>query len=456
MDLYGTAFRRVLFPLWEGTLRGRPTFEHLRFLERTQWRSLDELQALQLGALRRLLRHAHDHVPYYRDRMAAVGLAPEDVRGIEDLARLPLLTRAQAAESAETRRSLAAPLPVIAKSTSGSTGSPLAFAYDWGSEHWRQATKLRGYGWGGYFPGARALHYWGLSPPRPTAAGRAKVRLDRWIRRDRYLDCVRRDEPSLLRAVEEIRRYRPQVFVCYTQGGADLARFVLEQGLRTWDSFPVLCAAERLFTADRAVLEEAFGPEIFETYGSREVMLIASECEAHDGLHLSMENLLVELVVDDRKGGLRAARPGESGEVVITDLHNFGMPFIRYASGDRAVAGPPGMCACGRPLLRLGAVEGRQTETLRDGRGGRIGGLVFNVVFGAGLGKGVRAFQAVQHPDDSITLKIVPSSAFDDAARAELRAACERQLVGLRFEIELVPEIPVGPNGKRKIVILES
>ena len=107
-----------------------------------------------------------------------------------------------------------------------------------------------------------------------------------------------------------------------------LARHVVEHKSRTWSDIPVICAAERLFPSDRAVLVEAFGPGVFETYGSRETMLIAAECEAHEGMHVPMENIVVEVVVRDGDRE-RPAQPGELGEVAVTDLHNLGAPFIR-------------------------------------------------------------------------------------------------------------------------------
>src|SRR5262249_51373272 len=134
MDLYGTLYRRVLFPAWEGALRGRSTLERLRYLEQTQWRSADELAALQTGALRRLLRHALSHVPLYR----RLGIAPGDVRSIEDLARLPVLSREAAQQAGEERASTAPPGVEIRKSTSGTMGKPLVFGYDRESEYWRQ------------------------------------------------------------------------------------------------------------------------------------------------------------------------------------------------------------------------------------------------------------------------------------------------------------------------------
>jgi phenylacetate-CoA ligase len=193
---------------------------------------------------------------------------------------------------------------------------------------------------------------------------------------------------------------------------------------------------------------------VFETYGSREVMLIASESPAHEGLLVQMENLVVEVVVREPDGRERPAAAGEVGEVVITDLHNFGMPFIRYANGDLAVAGPEGKSACGRAHQRLASIEGRVAETLTDAQGGRVNGLMFNVMV-VSLGDAVRQFQAVQHKDRSVTLRIVPSPSFDDGKRQLVHDIARRYLAGLPFNLETVGEIPTLPGGKRQVVVVE-
>ena len=292
--------------------------------------------------------------------------------------------------------------------TSGTSGQPLAFAYDVGSEYFRQATKLRGYGWAGYRPGDRSLHFWGSigAVHRLRLKAQVKSALDRLMRREHYIDCADRSEEALTRVVHQLRDLRPKVIVCYAQAGAALARHIIETKSRDWKDIAVISAAERLFPADREVMAEAFGPGIFETYGSREVMLIAAECSAHQGLHVSMENLVIEVIV--REGNAeRPALPGELGEVVVTDLHNYGAPFIRYLNGDLASMLPPGRCACGRALSRLQAVEGRATDTLRDGAGRPVGGMFFVVLFSV-LAHKVRAFQVIQRVDRSIDVKLVP------------------------------------------------
>lgn len=455
MDAYGLFFRSVLFPAWETGLRHRPTLNHLAYLERTQWCSADELVAIQLGALRRLLTHAYQNVPFHRRRFDAAGIAPTDIKSLDDLLRIPLLTRAEANATLDERRSTVPPFPEVHKSTSGSSGVPLTFGYDWGSEHWRQAVRLRGYGWAGYRLGDRTLHYWGPAVTVPPLKKRAKIAVDRALRRETYMDCTRRDEAYLREVVDTIRREKPQSVVCFAQSAGFLARYINAHGLRDWDDIPVICGAEPLFPQDRAALGEAFGTGVFETYGSREVMLMGAECPAHAGLHVPMENLIVEIVVTAPDGKQRHARPGEQGEVVVTDLHNFGMPFIRYVNGDLATAGPEARCSCGRALTRVGAIEGRKTDTLVDGAGNTVAGLLINVLM-VPVAEAVQEFQCVQHKDRSITLKLVTTSHYTPAIEAQLRESLRARISGVPIAIERVADIPAATSGKRRPVVVEQ
>lgn len=454
-DLYGILFQQVLYPAWESVLRRRPTLGHWKALEKTQWSSADALRAFQDAELARLLAHAYAHVPHARRRFDEAGLTSDDIRSVEDLQKLPLLTRNEAVSHFEERKSTAPPLFEIDKMTSGTTGVPLAFGYDRGSEYWRQAVKLRGYSWAGYQPGDRSVHFWGsaaaLNPP--PLAKRLKTSLDHSVKREHYVDCTERSPDALDGVLRLLRKLEPKVLLCYAQAGVALARRVLETG-RPFSDFSVICAAERLFPADRAVIREAFGSAIFETYGSREVMLIAAECEAHSGLHVSMENLIVEVVVRD-EAGERPAAPGELGEVAVTDLHNYGAPFIRYLTGDLAVVRPPGRCPCGRWLTLLDRVEGRTTDTLRDAVGRPVSGLFFNVLF-ASLAREVRGFQVVQRRNGTIELKLVPTDHFGDGVLERVQRNTQKFIPGVELRVELVPELPVDRGGKLRVVVVEN
>lgn len=321
---------------------------------------------------------------------------------------------------------------------------------------WRDATRWRGYGWGGYAIGARAMHYWGVVPAKASLFKRVKVSLDHTLKRDLYVDSTPRDDAALARAVAEFRRFRPHVIVAYANGAAALARYVVANKLRSWNDIPVLTGAEALAAEDREMIRNAFGPA-FDTYGCREVMLIGSECEHHDGLHTSMENMVVELLVREADGTTRVAQPNEVGQVVVTDLHNLACPMVRYVTGDLAVARGDTPCRCGRGLTRIGPIQGRISDTLYDGAGRPVSGLSFSIVFAA-LGTFARGWQVHQKVDRSIVLKIVPESRGEIPSTASklLHDYVAKMLPGTAFSIELVDEIPLTPAGKRRVVVVDK
>jgi phenylacetate-CoA ligase len=453
MDAYGPLFRYALFPLWESYVRRRPVVERLQSLRRTQYASLDELRALQAASLTKLIEHAYAHVPAYRERFGALGLTPADVRGPEDLAKLPILRRGDLRAYGAKRTSMAPPFPTIRKQTSGTTGEPLLFGFEPDSEHWRRAVRYRGYEWAGYRPGDRSLHFWGAPmPTRPPWRSRLKSALDHRMHREHYVPCAVMTDERLEAVVATIRREQPRVLVCYSQAGGELARYINRYGHRTWGSLPVICGAERVTERDRADLEAAFGP-VFDVYGCREVMMIGGECVFHDGLHISMENLVVEIVVTEA-GRERLAREGEAGEVVLTDLHNFGMPFIRYANGDIATAGPASRCACGRTLPRIRSVQGRMSETLRDRNGAAVSGIALSYAL-HDVSAAVRQFQVIQHRDRSVTIRLVQLEELSSSAIARIRMNTAKLLAGIDVRVEVVVELPRNPAGKHNLVVVE-
>jgi phenylacetate-CoA ligase len=456
VDVYRSLLAKALFPAFEAA-RGRPTIPLLRYLRDTETWSPASLRDLQVGLLRRLIRHAHRHTAFYRELLEERDLLPEDFTSVDDLAKLPLLDRTTLRASLDARTTNAPPSVAITKTTSGSSGQPVTVRYNVESRYWRDAIRWRGYGWGGYEIGMRALHYWGFGAPGTVSWWQQrKMTLDRAIKRDLYVDCTPRDQASLRGAVAEIQRYRPHVMVAYASGAAALARFINANKLRSWDPIPVLTGAEGLLAHERVEIEDALGPA-FDTYGCREVMLIGSECDRHDGLHTSMENVIVELVVREPDGTTRAARPGETGEVVVTDLHNLACPMIRYVNGDLAVARGDELCRCGRGLVRIGPVEGRVTDTLYDGQGKPVGGLVFNILFAA-IGAVARSFQVHQRADRSIVFRVVPyqGKTFPDREARMLREHAARYLPGAPFSIEVVDDIPLSAAGKRRVVVVDK
>ena len=447
--VYAAAFQHVLLPVWERMIRRRDTLKHLAYLERSQWQTPEERQRREISDLRALLLYAGANVPYYRELFHSCRFEPRALESLADLAELPVLTREVVRERYDDLVDPAHRGKNLKKGTSGTTGKPLKFEYSTDSECWRQAMKLRGYGWAGYRPGKKAFFYWAAVTGGPPGW---KVRFDRALKRERFFDSMKQDEASRWAALQILRRMRPEVMICYTQSCAQFARWIVENGLRDWEDIPVICGAEAVLQGDRSILAQAFGPGIFETYGSRETMLIAAECGAHAGLHLSEENLVLEIVKNGRGVG-----PGEPGDVVITDLHNYGMPMIRYVNGDVALFASNGPCACGRGLARLERIDGRRADTLIDREGNAVPGIVFHVLFSDARKELVRQFQAVQNTRGEVVLKVVRGRDFADDAFQSLAGRFSEYLRGLPFTVEFHEAIlPHQRSGKIQTIVVEQ
>jgi phenylacetate-CoA ligase len=445
---YAGVFQSVMLPAWERVVRGRGTLRHLAYLEQSQWLPWEERARDDARALRELLVYAGQHVPYYRELFRKFGFDPRGVVSLRDLEALPVLTREIVRERYDDLVDPAHRGKNLKKGTSGSTGTPLKFEYSRASECWRQAVKLRGYGWAGYRPGRSTFYYWAAVSSQPP---NLKMRLDRALRCETFFDSMRQDLQSRLRALDILRRTRPAVIVCYTQSCAQFARWIVEENLRDWDDIPVICGAEAVLGADRAMLARAFGAGIFETYGSRETMLMAAECEAHDGMHLSEENLVLEFLRDGQP-----VLPGEPGDVVVTDLHNYGMPLIRYVNGDIAIPAQREPCSCGRGLAKLARVDGRRADTMIDRDGNPVPGIVFHVLFSDARREIVRQFQAVQSADGAVTLKVVRGRDFAEDAFESVTVRFSHYLRGLPFTVEFHDAIaPHTRSGKIQTIVVE-
>lgn len=444
--LYGT----LLWPAWERLVRGRATARRLDFVEWLQWQSADTIERYQVGALRDLLAEAQRHVPYWREVFTRLRFDPRDVRSKRDLDALPVLTREIVRER---YRDLVHPMYAavnLKKGTSGSTGTPLKFEYSPESESWRQAIRIRGYSWAGYRPGLPTFYYWALVAAPPKGPRGLKIRFDRTMKRETFVDSMHQDEQARRRALELFRRARPAVVICYTQSCAQFARWILDRRLRDWDDIPVLCGAEAVLAADRAILERTFGPGVFETYGSRETMLLAAECEAHDGMHLMEENVIVEVTRDGK-----ALAAGETGDVLVTDLHNYGMPLIRYRNGDLATSSGDGKCACGRGLRKIQRVDGRRADTLVDRDGNPIPGIVFHVLFSDARLEIISQFQAIQRRGGAVVLRVVRGQDWSAERFESIVLRFRDYLHGLPFEVEFCESIPPAPTGKMRTIVVE-
>ena len=444
--MYGQLYRHLLLPLFDGVVKGRRTMAHWRDAERSQWWSREQLEELQLHSLRSLIQHAQQTCPHYSEEWSARGLDAARLQSLNDFAAWPLLTRDVVRRHRLKLRTTAA-VKRMTKATGGSSGEPLQFDLDSGSNDRRVAMTHRGYGWAGAAPGTKQLFIWGTPVGKVPRWKRIKMDLHHRFDRHLILSCFEFTPDRMRQHFEHMNRYRAEVIVAYTNPLYEFARFLKQEGLTPAKPKSIVVGAEKLHAFQRELIEEVFGAPIFETYGSREFMLIGAECDRHTGLHLSMENLLVEILNDDGS----PTPHGQEGNVVITDLFNYGMPFVRYVNGDRAVAGFE-LCPCGRGLPLLKKVVGRQLDTLDTPDGRKIPGEFFPHLikeFPA-----VRRFQVVQEKLELITVKLVVDGGLTLTEREHMLTEM-RKCTGTQVDIRLqmVDDIPLTNAGKLKVVV---
>lgn len=445
LDFY---FLSMPLHAWMLTPRTRLYYQELM---QSQWLDAAELRALQERKLRRLVQHAYRHVGYYRQRLQEAGIEPDAIRTLEDLRRLPLLEKAHVRENLyfdllsdnhDKRR-------ILKVATSGSTGEPFVCYADQHQLELRFAATLRGLSWTGYRFGDRQARLWHQTIGM-TWQQALRERLDALLARRLFIPAFEMTDASIRRFVRRLQRFRPVLLDGYAESFNYLATHLKRAAIPGLRPLGIVSSAQALPDDSRRRIEEAFETRVFDKYGSREFSGIAYECAAHAGHHVVAESYVVEVLRD----GAPAA-PGELGEVVITDLNNFCLPFIRYRIGDVAVAmDPQAPCPCGRGLPRLGRIEGRVQSIILGADGRILPASLFPHVF-KDYDYLVRQFQVIQEEALRLRLKIVPGPRYDAAVFKREVLSVLRRFLGeaMAIEVELVDAIPMVRTGKRQVTV---
>jgi phenylacetate-CoA ligase len=445
---YESLFRGAFFPFYEGVLRGRKTLRYIAEYERNQWLPADDIAQLQWRKLKRLLEHCYREVPYYRRRWNEVGATPDDIRSLADYARLPILTKKDIRENFDELVASSWRGRLLLKATGGSTGEPLRFGYTRESNERRTAIMWRGYAWAGARMGRRTLYLWGGSVGTPPRTKLLKDRLYHAAFGRRMLDSFRMTEANIAEYADAIDAYRPQIIVAYVGPLVRLAQWMLDTKRQVFRPESILCGAEALHETQREIVQRAFGCPVYNTYGCREFMLIASECERRDGLHVNADHLLVETGAARDVDGVAGA-----ADIIITDLHNEGMPFIRYVNGDLATP-TADTCPCGRGLPLLERIDGRKLDAIRTRDGRLLPGEFFPHMLKDVAG--VLQFQVIQRAWETLDISVVRGPSFDESSLDYIRREIGKVLgdsVEVRFHF--VDRIELTPSGKLRVTVCE-
>ena len=382
------------------TWRHEPVLDYLHELEESQWYSQEMLRETQWARLMRLLAHAYDSVPFYRARFNSLGLAPDDIRCPADFARIPVLTKKELRAERPAMFSSAGVNDVSAMATSGSSGDPLTVIRDRDSTAYHRAAKYRGHRWFGLDIGDKEARLWGVPvDARTRLRERAKDLLMNRMRGSAY----QLDKEGLYGFYRRAMGFQPAYLFGYASLVYEFARFVCDEGLdgERLQLKAAITTSETLHDFQRQAIQAAFGCPTVNEFGSTETGIIAFQCPA-GGMHIPVEAAYVEIERDDLAGS-----PG-LGRLVVTDLHNYAMPIIRYDIGDLA-AFAHGTCPCGRGLPMLKDIAGRESDVIVTPDGRRIHTiLLYYILYGLeSRGGGIKKFQVVREAPNRYTTKLV-------------------------------------------------
>ncbi|MDC0244886.1 hypothetical protein OAK96_06510 [Pseudomonadota bacterium] len=324
-------------------------YRYQTFLKKSRFFSEEEQLILQSKWLSNLFLHAQKNIPWYSSVFRDVGLNIYSSNPIEELKKLPILTKKDVQNNHGSFCVPGAADRSIKFSTSGTTGEPMT-AYtsfnQWELEQgliWRQ-WKDAGYNF---------RDRMGIFRSYAPEGNQPQIKLDR-LRNWSYFSVFDMNDADIHRYADYLTKWKPS----FLRGYPSALNLVAEHALRFGWQVPSLRAA---FTASEVVpdslrknLLAAFNIELFDHYGQAEITSMFHECEKHDGMHVNWEYGLVELLPSDEKGIYR---------IIATNLHNSSMPLLRYDTGDLAV-GFWRNCDCGRSSLKITSIRGRQDDYL--------------------------------------------------------------------------------------------
>lgn len=414
---------------------------HFRSLEKAQWQSVDGLENTSRNLLAGILNHACTSIPFYRDLSGSKGLEPGKLTG-DDLSRFPLVTKQNLIDDQVKFIDPSVPESGrIKNSTGGSSGILFNFFNDRKSVEERMANDLRARAWTGWRPGDVQAILWGH--PRDnkvTHSWRGRL-LAKFVHRSLTLNAFNLTSESLTEFHGQLESLSPQLLLGYSSALDLLATWFRDQGLTMKMPRGIISSAETLTPEFRENIESVFPCRLFNRYGSREFGVIAQQCEVSDGLHVFTDQVHLEIL--DPEG--RPCAPGELGEIVVTDLTNRVMPFIRYRTGDMAKP-QAGICSCGRGFPLLQSVEGRTSELI-VGKNGKFYSCPGPRFYGSGI-PGIHQMQLVQESIELLTVNIVPDDLWTPSSELLLIERMKELLGGPDVVVNLVDGIAPSPSGK--------
>ena len=332
-------------------------------MENSQWWPEEQIKEAQFGQLFQLLKYAIKTVPYYKN--FPVPNSPQELQCTwQDL---PILERGNITGEGGDLLSKSPPKShgqIKTQFTSGSTGQPIAVKNTQLSRVFWRAFTTRDHIWHGRNPAWKLGHIRIAKKGVAEYPGTVGKGWGALKGKDALIETGPIAGLNINTKVEEqaewLLRNEPDFLITYPSVVQKLAEHCLKQGIRPTNLKQVETISEVLTDKVRHLVDQAFGVKIVDLYSTRELGYLGLQCPENNHYHVQSEGIYLEVV--DEQG--HACPAGVPGKIVVTPLHNFAMPLIRYAVGDYGVIGDP--CSCGRGLPVLKSILGRERNRLRQ------------------------------------------------------------------------------------------
>lgn len=440
--MYSNLVENLLLPAADRVL-GLSISSELSWWRDVQWYSADKLRLLQEFRLDKLLNQVELTIPYYQEILKKNKIAGNR-SPYERLGQLPILTKSIIKENI-SRLLDPEKEKYIKVNTSGSSGERGTFYQDREAYSGALAIQSMFWDWAGFRLGDRAIQN-GITPER----GFVKAMKD-LLMRVTYLPAYSLDKDFAIKALMSSQKGKySRSFLGYASGLYTYAKFSQEAGIQDLKFKTVVSWGDKLFPQYRNLIKKQFKCDVFDTYGSSEGLVIASECEHHT-YHIMTPHVHVEIL--NAKG--EEVGPGEMGNVIVTRLDNYLMPLLRYKLGDLAIkACRDRVCPCGRNFPVLGTIIGRDTDIIYTPRKKALIVHFFTGIFEHVLE--IKQFQIVNRARRPMLVKYIPNQEISKNTIEVLREKiCERAKEEFPIEFEMVSRIKPSASGKPQIIVQE-
>jgi phenylacetate-CoA ligase len=413
---------------------------------RNQFKSYNELKVEQEAQLRKMIRFSYNNVPFYKKWFDDHKIAPDDIKSIEDLSKLPILTKEIINKYWEAFKPInLGEISYYERATGGTTGTPLKYRITKEERFLSGALLYRGWSYAGYDLGDKMV-FLGGSALGVSAKSSLATKVHELARNIRKLSAFDMGEDDLAKYRAIINRFKPKFIYGYPSAIYFFAKWIQEHDLEIFKPDAIFTTSEKLYPHMRDFIQSVFDCEVFDGYGANDGGVTAFECLEHSGLHIDMERAVMEVVDEDGN----QIENGE-GRIVATSLYNYAMPFIRYDTGDIGHI-IDNDCSCGRPYKLLKEVVGRSVDILITPEGKKIHGWFFLYIFWEYC-KGVKEYQVIQEKLDKIVIKIVPEDDFDEKQLDKIREIIRLRSASWNVEFKFVDKIERTEAAKYKFII---